>query len=75
MTVMSQFASKKRYVLGISLASGVFLAIISEVGKLNIPGRHCDIGEMCLNIAGVVISRVCFELFSRWNRARKSFNS
>lgn len=36
-----------------ALTSGAGLAVLSEVGKLQIEGRHCDFGEMRLNIAGV----------------------
>lgn len=36
-----------------ALISGIGLAVLSEVGKLWIEGRHCDFGEMRLNIAGV----------------------
>lgn len=37
---------------GISAASGIFLAVVSEAGKLPISGRHCDFSEMGLNVAG-----------------------
>lgn len=37
--------------------SGIGLAVWAEAGKvqMGIPGRHCDIGEMMLNLAGFVI--------------------
>ena len=40
--------------------SGIVLAVWAEVGKvqMGIPGRHCDIGEMMLNLAGFVIGFV-----------------
>lgn len=51
----------KTYDLPYSLAwvlgglSGIFFAVITEVGKLQIAGRHCDLQEMGLNIAGVFL--------------------
>lgn len=40
----------------IFVVSGISLAIWAEAGKvlLGIPGRHCDLGEMMLNLAGFV---------------------
>ena len=36
----------------LKLPSGIFLSVLSEVGKLPIQGRHCDFLEMGLNMAG-----------------------
>lgn len=33
--------------------SGCLLAVLSEVGKIPISGRHCDLSEMGLNLVGV----------------------
>lgn len=42
---------------GLFVLSGIGLAVWAEAGKvqMEIPGRHCDIGEMMLNLAGFVI--------------------
>ena len=43
----------------IGTISGFLLASISEVGKIPIAGRHCDLSEMGLNLLGVLVGTVC----------------
>lgn len=42
----------------IGLFSGFLLAVLSEVGKIPISGRHCDLLEMGLNLFGVGMGTV-----------------
>ena len=57
---------------GISAASGIFLSALSEFGKLPIQGRHCDLSEMGLNMAGAaagtVVCMVSVWLINRINQ-------
>lgn len=53
--VAEEFIGKKLLCIVCAILSGIILAVVSEVGKWNIPGRHCDGKEMMLNIAGVLI--------------------
>ena len=55
MAVMMEFTGKSKIAYGVAIFSGILLSVLTEVGKWNIPGRHCDIKEMLLNIAGVMI--------------------
>ncbi|MCI8508039.1 MAG: VanZ family protein [Lachnospiraceae bacterium] len=52
MLVLMQWRKHLLTAGGISAASGIFLSVLSEVGKLPIQGRHCDFLEMGLNMAG-----------------------
>ena len=45
--------------------SGILLAVITEVGKYNIPGRHFDLEEMWLNLAGVVGGMLVYAMAAR----------
>lgn len=58
----------------IALLTGIGLAIFSEVGKISIEGRHCDFGEMRLNmigsIAGCVVT-ACIIQISIWFHRKK----
>ncbi|MDE6432938.1 MAG: VanZ family protein [Lachnospiraceae bacterium] len=55
MGVTTEFISKYSVCLLVTGISGIGLAVFSEVGKWNIPGRHCDIKEMALNVVGVLV--------------------
>lgn len=61
---MKQFAKRNWIIYGIPFVTGMILAIGTEVGKRMIPGRHCDVSEMMLNIAGLLVGVIlmfCFE--------------
>lgn len=45
--------------------SGIFFAVVTEVGKLQIAGRHCDLPEMGLNLAGVFLGLVLMQAADR----------
>lgn len=51
---MEEWSHKLGLSVTTALTSGAALAVFSEVGKLGIAGRHCDFGEMQLNIFGVL---------------------
>ena len=72
MQVLRQWKKQLLAAGGISAASGIFLAVISEVGKLPIQGRHCDFSEMGLNVAGAaagtVVVMVSVWLMNRTNQ-------
>ena len=53
--VLAEFVENKAVCFVVTIFSGIVLAVFSEVGKLNIPGRHCDVKEMGLNIAGLLV--------------------
>lgn len=54
MGVTTEF-TRKRWLCVVGTAiSGILLAVMTEVGKWNIPGRHFDLGEMWMNVAGVI---------------------
>ncbi|MCM1181098.1 MAG: VanZ family protein [Clostridium sp.] len=74
MGVTTEFISRCSVCLFISVISGIVLAVFSEVGKWNIPGRHCDFGEMCLNIIGVLVGiffMLAVELIRKWTAQKK----
>lgn len=56
--VMEEFVKRNSVCCAVSLVSGIILAVFSEVGKWNIPGRHCDVKEMALNVLGVIAGTV-----------------
>lgn len=58
--------TKKRWI-GVVLSgiSGVLLAVLTEVGKYNIPGRHFDLEEMWLNVAGVIGGMLVYAMAAR----------
>lgn len=58
MGAITEFVRKNSVCLFVTGISGIILAVFSEVGKWNIPGRHCDLKEMGLNAAGVLIGIV-----------------
>ena len=64
---LSAWADATLRITGLSLCSGVALAVLSEVGKLFIAGRHCDFGEMGLNVigafAGVLLTALYRQIF------------
>lgn len=72
MQVLKQWKKQLLAAGGISAASGIFLAVISEVGKLPVQGRHCDFSEMGLNVAGAaagtVVVMVSVWLMNRTNQ-------
>ena len=51
---VKEFIQKEYLYFCIAVLSGSILAVVSEVGKWNIPGRHCDGREIILNIVGVL---------------------
>ncbi|MGN0155476.1 MAG: VanZ family protein [Lachnospiraceae bacterium] len=69
MITLLQWIDRLWVVTSVSVVSGVFLAVMSEVGKLSIEGRHCDLSEMGLNvvgaIAGALIVMVIHLIFQR----------
>lgn len=69
MKAVSGFVKKQRYSSAFTGISGVILAVFTEAGKWNIPGRHFNWGEMWLNIAGVVSGIiVCMAITAIWRR-------
>lgn len=54
MGVTAEFTRRRWRCVVLAVISGVLLAVITEVGKWNIPGRHFDPEKMWLNVAGVV---------------------
>lgn len=72
MAVLSAWTDTTLMITGLSLCSGAALAVLSETGKLFIAGRHCDFGEMGLNVigifAGVVLAALCRQIFHRRKR-------
>ncbi len=44
---------------------GILLAVITEVGKYNIPGRHFDMEEMWLNVAGLVAGVIIYVVIAK----------
>lgn len=55
MGVAFSYIEKRGTCVLFAALSGVMLAVFTEVGKWNIPGRHCDIKEMGLNVIGVLV--------------------
>ncbi len=54
MGVMTEFVKRPWVCMVVTGVSGSFLAVLTEVGKWNIPGRHFDREEMWLNVVGVI---------------------
>lgn len=54
MGVAMEFIKKRWSCILIATLCGILLAVVTEVGKRNIPGRHFDVEEMWLNIAGAI---------------------
>ena len=54
MGVATEFVKKRWGCILIVTLFGNLLAVVTEAGKWNISGRHFDVEEMWLNIAGVV---------------------
>lgn len=48
------------------IGSGFLLAVFTEVGKLLIDGRHCDLPEMGLNLIGVLVGIIVALPFLVW---------
>lgn len=51
--VAKEYGKKLLTAFIIGTETGMLLAVLSEVGKLLISGRHCDLSEMGLNVVGV----------------------
>ena len=72
MAVLSAWTDTALLITGLSLCSGVMLAVLSEAGKLFIAGRPCDFGEMGLNVigifAGVLLAVLCRQIFHKRKR-------
>jgi len=47
----------------VSVVSGIIIAVISEVGKIRIEGRHCDLSEMLLNVVGALTGSIIIFAF------------
>ena len=72
MRLAVEIIKKNAISFAVASVSGIALAVFSEVGKWNIPGRHCDGGEMLLNIAGVMVGTVLTLLIQiMWNRRKE----
>lgn len=52
--IFSEWISRSFIATGLASVSGIILAVLSEVGKLFIAGRHLDYPEMGLNVVGIV---------------------
>lgn len=63
--VLEEWARRRSIILGISAISGITLAVLSEAGKIPIPGRHCDLPEMGLNIIGAMVGTLITFLLCR----------
>lgn len=67
MKAFSGFIKKQWYAIAFTGIAGVILAVFTEAGKWNIPGRHFNWGEMWLNIAGLVSGMiVCIATTALW---------
>lgn len=53
--VIKEYEKKFLIAFVLGSLSGFLLAVLSELGKLPIPGRHCDWSEMGLNLLGVCL--------------------
>lgn len=54
MLAVKEFRERGFLLKGVIPGLGILLAVFSEVGKIPISGRHCDLFEMSLNIIGMV---------------------
>lgn len=52
-------------------AAVTLLALLADVPKIWIPGRHLQWSESCLNAAGALAGFLIFWQFARWNQCRK----
>jgi VanZ family protein len=52
--VLTEWTNRLSIVLTISCVTGLLLAVVTEVGKIAIAGRHYSFSEMCLNAAGAL---------------------
>lgn len=60
MGVTTEFIRKRWICVVLTGISGILLAVVTEVGKWNIPGRHVDREEMMLNVIGVIGGMVVY---------------
>ncbi len=54
MGVTTEFIKKRWICVVLTGLFAIVLSVVTEVGKWNIPGRHFDLGEMWLNVAGAI---------------------
>ncbi len=76
--VFDEKFAKNRIWLLVFIASGLGLAVWAEAGKvqMGIPGRHCDPGEMMLNISGFAVGfLLTCGVICGWNLIRKKKQS
>ena len=65
MGVITEFVRRRILCVVLSGISGILLAVFTEVGKLNVPGRHFDMEEMWLNVAGVVAGVIIYVVIAK----------
>jgi len=65
MGVTTELMRKRWVCVVLSGVSGILLAVLTEVGKLNVPGRHFDMEEMWLNVAGVVAGVIIYVVIAK----------
>ena len=65
MGVTTEFIRMRWKCLVLAGVSGILLAVVTEAGKWNIPGRHFDLEEMWLNVAGVVVGVMIYLLVAK----------
>ena len=65
MGVTTEFVRRRIFCVVLTGISGILLAVLTEVGKWNIPGRHFDMEEMWLNVAGVVAGVVIYVVIAK----------
>lgn len=65
MGVATEFSEKRWVCVALTGLSGIVLSVVTEVGKWNIPGRHFDVGEMWLNVAGTLGGLLIYIVISK----------
>lgn len=65
MGVTTEFVRRRILCVVLTGISGILLAVLTEVGKWNIPGRHFDIEEMWLNVAGLVAGVIIYVVIAK----------
>jgi len=65
MGVATEFSKKRWVCVTLTGLSGIVLSVVTEVGKWNIPGRHFDVGEMWLNVAGTLGGLLIYIVISK----------
>lgn len=65
MGVTTEFIKKRWVCVLLTSISGILLAVLTEVGKWNIPGRHFDREEMMLNVVGVIAGVLVYVVIAK----------